>query len=92
MPQLVAPQRTWPCVPAGVYLAFALALSGCAPHVRYISTPCIAKDQALPNEPDKIGQKLTGRADEDVKILAANAIRLRAYGRGLRTIIEGCRG
>ena len=72
-----------------VTLAF-LALTGCTT-TRYVTVPCVSKDQAIPAEPEKIGPKLTGRADEDVKIIAGSALRLRAWGQGLREIIEGCR-
>lgn len=69
----------------------AVALSGCAHGPRYITVPCIAKDQQLPAEPPKVSDKLTGRADEDIKTIAGSNIRLRAWGSGLRTILEGCR-
>lgn len=68
-----------------------LALTGCTT-TRTILVPCIAKDQALPAEPPKIGSQLTGRADEDIRVVAGSALRLRAYGGALRSIIEGCRG
>jgi hypothetical protein len=72
-------------------LALLFALAGCAPHVRYIPTPCLTKDQALPAEPPKIHDKLTGKADEDLRIVAGSVVRLRAYASGLRLILEGCR-
>jgi hypothetical protein len=67
-----------------------LSLSACS-HTRYVQIPCVGKDQALPAEPEKVAGKLTGRADEDIKIIAGSAVRLRAYGQGLRGILEGCR-
>jgi hypothetical protein len=42
-------------------------------------------------EPPKVHDKLTGNADTDVGILAGSVIRMRAWGGGLRTILEGCR-
>ncbi len=72
-----------------IILAAAL-LSGCATD-RFVTVPCLSKDQALPSEPPKVGDKLTGKADEDLRIVAGSALRLRAYGQGLRTILEGCR-
>lgn len=73
-----------------IALALAASLAGCTT-TRYVQTYCIGKDQALPDEPERVHNKLTGKADEDVKIVAGSAIRLRAYGQGLRGIIEGCR-
>ncbi len=67
-----------------------LALSGCAT-TRTITVPCVAKDQAIPAEPPKVHDKLTGKADEDLRTVAGSALRLRAWGQGLSEIIEGCR-
>jgi hypothetical protein len=67
-----------------------LALTGCAT-TRFAPTYCLQHDQMLPSEPEKVGPKLTGRADEDTRILAGSAIRLRAWGRGLADILEHCR-
>jgi hypothetical protein len=74
---------------------FAIALLGtlsACQTTRYVAIPCVSKDQALPAEPEKVGPKLTGKADEDVKTIAGSAVRLRAWGRGLNQILEGCRG
>jgi hypothetical protein len=68
-----------------------LALSGCQT-TRYVVSPCVSKDQQLPAEPPKVGSELTGNADRDFQIVAGSNARLRAYGQGLRTILEGCRG
>jgi hypothetical protein len=68
----------------------ALALSGCAT-TRYSRIYCLTHDQALPAEPEKVGPQLTGRADEDLRIVAGSAIRLRAWGEGLQQVLEGCR-
>lgn len=65
-------------------------MSGCQT-TRYVQIPCVSKDQQLPAEPDKVGDRLTGKADEDVKIIAGSNVRLRAWGKGLQTILEGCR-
>jgi hypothetical protein len=67
----------------------ALLLTGCVT-TRYVTVPCVAKNQALPAEPEKVHDKLTGKADEDVRTIAGNNIRLRAYGVGLRQILDGC--
>jgi hypothetical protein len=68
-----------------------LALSACTT-TRYVTVPCISKDQTLPAEPPKVADRLTGKADEDIKTIAGSAVRLRAWGQGLHTILEGCRG
>ena len=72
-------------------LACALALSACQT-TRYVTVPCVGKDQALPAEPERVGDKLTGQADRDFQIVSGSAARLRAWGHGLRTVLEGCRG
>jgi hypothetical protein len=73
-----------------VIILAALALTGCAT-TRYSTAYCLSHDQALPAEPPKVKDKLTGQADRDVEIIAGSAIRLRAWGEGLQTILEGCR-
>jgi hypothetical protein len=75
-----------------VALPLLLTLTACAHTPRTIMVPCIAKDQALPAEPEKVGPKLTGKADEDLRIVSGSALRLRAWGRSLQSVIEGCRG
>ena len=74
-----------------IYLIGYIALTGCAHSPRYVTVPCISKDQTLPAEPPKVADRLTGRADEDVKVLGGSAVRLRAWGQGLQGILEGCR-
>jgi hypothetical protein len=76
-------------VRAAIILA-ALALSGCQT-TRFVQTYCLTKDHPLPAEPEKVAPKLTGEADKDLRIVAGSAVRLRAYGAGLRQILEGCR-
>jgi hypothetical protein len=73
-------------------LLFIAALNSACVSTRYVAVPCISKEQKLPQEPDKVGPSLTGRADEDVKTIAGSAVRLRAWGKGLNQILEGCRG
>lgn len=71
-------------------VAAALALCGCQT-TRFVTVPCIAKDQVLPAEPERVGPKLTGQAQEDFRTVAGSAAELRAWGRGLNGILEGCR-
>lgn len=73
-------------------LLIAALTSGCA-STRYVTVRCISPEQLeqlRKSEPPKVGDRLTGRADEDVKIVAGSAIRLRAYAHGLLGVIEGC--
>jgi hypothetical protein len=75
-------------------IAALLTLSGCA-HVRYVTVGCISRDQLAERksaEPPHVSDKLTGKADEDVKVIAGSAIRLRAWGEGNLAILEGCVG
>ena len=68
----------------------ALTLSACQT-TRYVTVPCIGKDQVLPAEPERVGEKLTGQAQRDFQIVSGNNARLRDWGTGLRDILEGCR-
>ena len=68
----------------------ALPTSGCAT-TRYTTVYCVSHDQQLPSEPPKVKDQLTGEADKDLRIVAGSAIRLRAWGEGLQSILEGCR-
>ena len=70
-------------------LVLLAALSGCA-HTKYVTVPCLSEGQRIPEEPERVGSKLTGQAQEDFKIVAGSAVELRAWGRGLRGILEGC--
>ena len=68
----------------------ALALSGCAT-TKYATVYCLSHDQQLPAEPPKIRSELNGDAAHDVGPLAGSAIRLRAWGEGLQSVLNGCR-
>lgn len=73
-----------------ILAATALALTGCAtPRVATIY--CLDKTTQLPTEPPKVKGQLTGEADKDLRIVAGSALRLRAWGQGLQTVLEGCR-
>jgi hypothetical protein len=76
--------------PVAASLLLALALTGCAT-TRYAPTYCLSHNQALPAEPPKVHNQLTGQADRDLEIVSGSAIRLRSWGEGLETILEGCR-
>lgn len=69
-----------------------IALSACTTP-RVISQPCLTKEQVEElrrAEPEKVAPKLTGRADEDLRIVSGSALRLRAWGLGLLGTLEGC--
>lgn len=68
----------------------AIALAGCQT-TRTIIVPCVGKDQVLPAEPDKVAPRLTGKADEDSRILAGGLLRWQFYGRSMREIVDNCR-
>jgi hypothetical protein len=75
-------------------IPLALLLTGCQT-TRYVTTPCATPEQVeqLRNsEPPKVADKLTGQADEDIRVIAGSAVRLRAWGTGLLGVIEGCQG
>jgi hypothetical protein len=78
--------------PAGIVLAAALALTGCA-HTRFVQTYCLTRaqyEQLKAQQPPKVHGSLTGQADRDTQILAGSLIRVRAYSDGLLTILAGC--
>jgi hypothetical protein len=69
--------------------------AGMCTTTRYVTVPCVTGEQyekLKSAEPPKVGDKLTGRADEDIKPIAGSAVRLRAWGHGLLGVLEGCRG
>lgn len=72
-----------------------LASLGACQTTRYVTAHCLTPEQAADlekAEPEKIGHKLTRRAPEDTRILAASNIELRAWGRGLMGVLQGCTG
>ena len=72
----------------------ALALSACAPHPVAI-VHCVTPEQyqKLKNaEPPKVGSKLTGQAQDDLKIIAGRTVELQSWGEGLLGVIAGCSG
>jgi hypothetical protein len=77
---------------APVAILAALALTGCAT-TRYVTVSCVTRQQYSElqrAEPPKVGDKLTGQADSDIRIVAGSAIRLRAYSEGLMGVLGGC--
>ena len=81
-------------------IPFALLLAGCAttpPAIevrtvtidRPVAVSCI-KPGDIPAAPARIGDRLTGDLAHDAPLLAASAVRLRAYSQQLLAIIGGC--
>jgi len=72
----------------------AVALSGCATvHTRYSTVYCVTPDQYAKlkqAEPPKVGDKLTGNAQDDLKTIAGSAVRLRTFSDGLLGVIGSC--
>jgi ABC-type uncharacterized transport system auxiliary subunit len=74
-------------------VCLALALTGCAPHPRFVQTYCLTQaqfDQLKQSQPPKVRSQLTGEADKDLRIIAGSAIRLRAHDDGLLEVLGGC--
>lgn len=75
-------------------LLAALALSACTT-TKYVPVKCVTPEQVAElkrQEPERVGDKLTGQAQRDFQIVAGNAARLRAWGRGLLGVVESCGG
>jgi hypothetical protein len=78
-------------------IAFAfLLLAGCGQaHIetRIQRVYCVTPEQyrKLVNaEPEKIGNKLTGQAQDDFKLSASQNVALRSYADGLLEVIGNC--
>jgi hypothetical protein len=71
-----------------------IPLSGCST-TRYVTVPCVSQEQyekLKADEPEKVHDKLTGKADEDIRTIGGSAVRLRAYSQGLLGVLGGCVG
>jgi len=76
------------------FIALLATLAGCTT-TRYVKVPCLTPEQFAERqkaEPEKVGGSLTGQAQEDVRIIGANAKELRAWGEGNLRILGGCVG
>ena len=54
-----------------------------------VSVSCIKPGQ-IPKAPPRIGSQLTGDAQSDLNLVAASAVRLRAYGDVLLALLTAC--
>jgi hypothetical protein len=69
--------------------------AGMCTTTRYVTVPCVTPEQhkkLQADEPPKVKDKLTGKADEDIRTIGGSAVRLRAYGQGLLGVLGGCTG
>jgi hypothetical protein len=72
----------------------ALVLSGCAT-TRYVTIHCVTPEQyqkLKDAEPPRVGDKLTGQAQDDLKTIAGSTVELRTYSEGLLGVLGGCVG
>ena len=80
-------------------LCLLVLLGGCTHkpdvQVREVSVPtpvtCVDPN-AIPAEPPRVAQRLTGNARRDLEIVADSAQDLRAWGTQMRTLLEMCVG
>jgi hypothetical protein len=84
----------WPRGKARLLIPLAaFVLASCAGHVRYVSVYCLTPPQyqkLKDAEPGKVGSKLTGNAQDDLKTIAGSAIELRQYDGDLLNVLGGC--
>ena len=76
-------------------LPIFLLLAACAPHpeVRIQTVYCVTPEQytKLVNaKPAKVGNTLTGNAQQDFKIVAERDVLVRKYADGLLEVLGGC--
>lgn len=76
-----------------------LLLTACGvfskPETRYVHVYCVTADQykqLVDAQPKKVGDRLTGQAQDDFKIVAGSAIALRVYSDGLLEVLGNCVG
>jgi hypothetical protein len=73
-------------------IASVLAIMGCTT-VRYVPVYCITKEQLAElqaQRPGKIRDKLTGKADADLRLVTGKLVRVEAWGDGLIDVLGGC--
>ena len=69
--------------------------AGMCKTTRFVTVPCVTPEQykkLQDDEPPKVKDKLTGKADEDIRTIGGSAVRLRGWGRGMLGVLEGCKG
>lgn len=85
----------------GLILIIAAALSACTTErpggieVRTVEVPvpqpCLPADQ-IPAEPASVASQLNGVAAHDLRIVAASALELRAWGQEMAAALHACAG
>jgi hypothetical protein len=71
-----------------------LTLSGCVT-TRFVPVHCVTKEQLAELEkarPGKIRDRLTGKADEDLRLVTGKLVRVESWGDGLLDVLGGCAG
>lgn len=69
--------------------------AGMCVSTRYVTVHCVTSEQyqkLKDAEPPKIHDKLTGKANEDIRPIAGSNVRLRAWGQGMLGVLGGCVG
>ena len=83
---------------AVIGIPISLALAACSHtepgvEVRLVDRPvpvlCLPADQ-IPVEPATVGDRLTGDPAQDVAIVSASALQLRAWGKSLHSALVAC--
>ena len=54
-----------------------------------VPTPCVPADQ-IADEPETVGARLTGDPKQDLAIVSASALELRAWGRTMHAALTAC--
>ena len=76
---------------SGLYALGYISLAACAttPLTRSCLTPAQYK-QIHDSEPPKVHGRLTGKADEDIRVIAGSALELRSWGETELSLLEIC--
>jgi ABC-type uncharacterized transport system auxiliary subunit len=73
-------------------IAAMATLSGCAT-TKYVTVYCVTKaqvEQLQKAKPGKVRDQLTGKADQDLKLVAGRLVRVESWGDGLLDVLGGC--
>jgi hypothetical protein len=72
----------------------SMLITGCAT-TRFVRIACLTPEQLEERqkaEPPLVRDKLTVKADEDIRIIGGSAVELRSWGRGNLDVLSGCVG
>lgn len=76
------------------FMLACMLLTGCQT-TRFIRVSCVTKEQLAElqaKRPGKIRDRLTGKADEDLRLVTGKLVRVEAWGDGLLDVLGGCAG